>query len=137
MAVVPIILDGVMYPKGKAAGDKPVPGVFVGNASIAGLGVGGGPIIPPEPPVEGPPPDTPVIPPVDPGSPAFPIWGPPGIDLPPVPGYPPVAGHPLPEPIPPPDTSKPPLYVPIWHPDYGWIVVPTYPIPTPSSGKKR
>ena len=128
MGTVPVTIDGVFMPKTKSATDVPKPGVFVGQLSITGLGVGGGPI---------PPPDTPVIPPVDPGSPAFPIWGPPGIDLPPVPGYPPVAGHPLPEPIPPPDTSKPPLYVPIWHPDYGWIVVPTYPIPTPSSGRKR
>jgi hypothetical protein len=129
MAVVPIILDGVMYPKGKAAGDKPVPGVFVGNASIAGLGVGGGPIIPPEPPVEGPPP----------GTPTFPIWGPPGVDFPGTPGYPPVAGHPLPIPPPPGETIDPGWEVKVaWTPTTGWIVVlvPTDAlVPTPSRRK--
>ena len=48
MSVVPVVFNGVMYPKGKAAGDQPVPCTFVGNAYIAGLGVGGGPIFPPE-----------------------------------------------------------------------------------------
>jgi hypothetical protein len=71
MAAVPVILNGVMAPKGKAAGDKPVPAVFAGYLSIAGLEVGGGPIIPaPEPPGEPThpivlPPD-PVDPPIDP-----------------------------------------------------------------------
>jgi hypothetical protein len=47
MAVVPVIISGVFYPKGKAAGDKPMAGTLVGNSAIAGLGVGGGPIDPP------------------------------------------------------------------------------------------
>ena len=59
MAAVPIIINGVFMPKGKAAGDKPEPGVFIGYASITGLEVGGGPIIP------DPPPEVPVDPPPD------------------------------------------------------------------------
>jgi hypothetical protein len=50
-----------MMPKGKSATDKPVPAVFIGYATIAGLEVGGGPVIPDPPPpipVE-PPPDQP------------------------------------------------------------------------------
>ena len=89
-----------------------------GDLSITGLSVGGGPIMPPDqPPGSG-------------GAPTFPIWGPPGMELPEVPGYPPVAGHPLPPtPTPPP---QPPAFIPIWHPIYGWIVVPVYPHPSPS-----
>jgi hypothetical protein len=90
-----------------------------GVAWLTGLEVGGGPVLPPDQP---PPP----------GSPTFPIWGPPGIDLPPVPGYPPVAGHPLPEPPLLPDKPNDPAFVPIWHPDLGWIMIPTFPLPTPS-----
>jgi hypothetical protein len=124
MGTVPVTIDGVFLPKTKTATDVPKPGVFVGQLSITGLGVGGGPVIPP---------DAPPVPPGQPGSPTFPIWGPPGIDFPDVPGYPPVAGHPLPPiPDPPPDMEKPPLFVPIWHPDFGWIVLPAFPIPTPS-----
>jgi hypothetical protein len=63
MAAVPIVFNGVMVPKGKGAGDKPVPAIFVGYASIAGLEVGGGPIIPdegpPDPPIDGIPPEPP------------------------------------------------------------------------------
>ena len=65
MAAVPAILNGVMYPKNRAAGDQPVPAVFCGYLSIEGLSVGGGPILPPDqPPV-----DPPIIdpPPGDPG----------------------------------------------------------------------
>lgn len=83
MAVVPVIITGVAYPKNKK--DPPLPCTFVGNAAIAGLevdnepppdikpepplviwGPGGpwigvGPIIPPEPPPEKPP--SPPVPP--------------------------------------------------------------------------
>ena len=111
MAVVPVVLDGVLYPKGKSADDKPIVGVFIGNAAIAGLGVGGGPIIP-EP-----------GPPGSPGRPTFPIWGPPGSNFPDVPGYPPVAGHPLPIPpdlpIDPPDPGQPP-----GHPAHPIVIPP-------------
>jgi hypothetical protein len=60
MAAVPLIINGVMMPKGKDARDKPVPAVFLGYASIAGLSVGGGPVLP----VDGPPIDPPD--PIDP-----------------------------------------------------------------------
>jgi hypothetical protein len=63
MAAVPVIINGVLMPKGKSADDKPVPAVFLGYASIQGLSVGGGPIIPPNsPPIE-PPVDPPTEPP--------------------------------------------------------------------------
>jgi len=62
MAAVPIVVNGVLMPKDKSAGSKPVPAVFIGYASIAGLEVGGGPIIPDEAP-----PEVPVDPPPDPG----------------------------------------------------------------------
>jgi hypothetical protein len=69
MSAVPVIINGVMVPKGKSANDKPVPAVFIGYASIQGLTVGGGPVIPdngpvpPDPPIDVIPPD----PPSDPG----------------------------------------------------------------------
>jgi len=123
MGTVPVTIDGVLLPKMRSTGDKPQAVVLTGQLNITGLSVGGGPVQPPPP----------GVPPSVPGSPTFPIWGPPGIDLPPIPGYPPVAGHPLPPiPDPPPDASKPPLFVPIWHPDFGWIMLPAFPIPTPS-----
>ena len=65
MAAVPIVINGVFMPKAKGASDKPVPAVFVGYASIAGLEVGGGPVIPdtgpvpPDPPIDVPPPENP------------------------------------------------------------------------------
>ena len=62
MAAVPVVINGVMMPKEKSAGSKPVPAVFLGYASIPGLEVGGGPIIPdppPEPPTVDPPPTDP------------------------------------------------------------------------------
>jgi len=64
MAAVPIVLNGVIMPKGKSADDKPEPCVITGYLSIAGLTVGGGPIIPdgttpPDPPTVDPPPTDP------------------------------------------------------------------------------
>jgi hypothetical protein len=64
MAAVPVIINGVMMPKGKSADDEPIPAVFLGWASIQGLSVGGGPVIPPETT----PPDPPVDPPTEPPS---------------------------------------------------------------------
>jgi len=62
MAAVPVILNGVVMPKGKSADDEPIPCIITGYISIAGLEVGGGPIIP-----DGTPPvDPPIDPPVDP-----------------------------------------------------------------------
>jgi hypothetical protein len=59
MAAVPVVINGVMMPKGKSATDKPVPAVFIGYATIPGLSVGGGPVIPDTPP------DIPVDPPTE------------------------------------------------------------------------
>jgi hypothetical protein len=61
MSAVPVVINGVLMPKEKGGGRKPEPAVFIGYATIAGLEVGGGPVIPdtpPEVPVD-PPPDQP------------------------------------------------------------------------------
>ena len=92
MASVPVTIDGVAYDLWNRTTQRII---LIGHASLTGLGVGGGPILPDTPPPSGPP-----------GTPEHPIWGPPGITLPPGPGFPPVAGHPLP--IPPVDTIPPP-----------------------------
>jgi len=62
MAAVPVIINGVLYPKQKGSGgiSQAVPAVFMGYLSIDGLEVGGGPIIPPDvtppdPPIDVPP----------------------------------------------------------------------------------
>jgi hypothetical protein len=62
MSAVPVIINGVLMPKDKSTGGKPVPAVFIGYASIQGLTVGGGPVIPDgTPPIDPPidPPDNP------------------------------------------------------------------------------
>jgi len=67
MSAVPVIFNGVMYPKEK--GGQVVPAVFIGYLSIQGLSVGGGPIIPDNggtPPID-PPIDPPDQPPSSPG----------------------------------------------------------------------
>ena len=66
MAAVPVIINGVMYPKAKGSGStgQAVPAVFIGALSIQGLEVGGGPVIPPDAPPIDPPIDPP---PTDPG----------------------------------------------------------------------
>ena len=46
MAAIPIQIDGVFFPHAK--GSQPVKGTFLGHASIFGLGIGGGPIAPPD-----------------------------------------------------------------------------------------
>jgi hypothetical protein len=123
MATVSITLNGVIYPKGRSAADQPIPATFVGDAWLTDLGVGGGPILPP------------VLPP-QPGVPIHPIWGPPGINLPPGPGFPPVAGHPLPPitpPLPPevtpPNPGDPTTPMPPPAGSAGWPVQPITPPP--------
>jgi hypothetical protein len=111
MATVPVTINGVIFPKGRSADDRPIPCTIVGEAWVSDLSVGGGPVFPPPQPGG--------------GVPIHPIWGPPGIDLPPGPGFPPVAGHPLP-PIPPdqippdlppvPPPGSPPVIIPGTHP---------------------
>ena len=59
MAAVPVIIHGVFMPSGKSANDQPIKGTMIGYASIQGLEVDGGPIIPDNPP------EIPVDPPVE------------------------------------------------------------------------
>lgn len=62
MAAVPVVLQVMVYPKDKSV--KPYPATLAGFATIAGLEVGGGPVVPPgsELPPEVPPE---VWPPID------------------------------------------------------------------------
>lgn len=103
MAAVPITINGVFCDK---YGRTITPCMIVGEATLTGLGVGGGPIVPPDKPGTGDPPG---------------IWGGP-ID--------PYPGHPLPEPPgkpdqpPPIDPNTPPVHwKPVWTPTNGWVVV--------------
>jgi len=93
MAAVEVTLNGVLYPKGRSADDRPIPCTFVGSAWLTG----GGPIFPEQPPISG----------GSPPHPEHPIWGPPGFN-PPGPGMPPgIGGGPIVPPTPPevpPDT---------------------------------
>jgi hypothetical protein len=115
MAAIPITITDAKVDETNAT--------ITGNLSLTGLSVGGGPVYPPE---TGP------TPPGGPPHPVFPIWGPPGMELPDVPGYPPTVGGgpimPPTAPIPP----KPPVWIPVFVPGYGWIAVPGFPHPTPS-----
>lgn len=95
MATVPVIFHCFVYPKNKTV--SPYPATIAGFAEIAGLEVGGGPILPPD---EVPPVDPPLV-----------IWGGP-ID--------PYPDHGLPEPPVPPDT--PPPGNPPWHEGWNWSV---------------
>jgi hypothetical protein len=54
MSSVPVTIHCLVYPKDKSV--KPYPATIVGMASLTGVQVGGGPILPPEqvPPVEPP-----------------------------------------------------------------------------------
>jgi hypothetical protein len=104
-----------------------VPVTIKGDLSLTGLTVGGGPIIP----------DTPVQPPPEI---QFPIVLPPGTPPfnPEAPGgYPPMIGGGPITPDTPPDPTKPPMFIPIWLPGTGWIVIPGFPVPTPSSRRRR
>jgi len=130
MAAIPVVIKGtISYQDDASASPVAKPVTINGVLGIAGLEIGGGPVIPDDKP--------PVTPP---GQPEFPIWGPPGIELPPGSGYPPVAGHPLP--TPPDTTPEPPEPIVgwkaqvVWTEDTGWavIIVPkdTTEVPTPS-----
>lgn len=114
MASVEVTISGVLYDK-VARTTQPV--VLIGEASLTGLGIGGGPIIPPGQPPVGQPPG---------------IWGPTDPrPTPPIPIYP--GGSP--DPPKPPDPVQPPIdWKAVWHPTEGWIVVgiPQFPVPTPS-----
>lgn len=129
MAQVPVMINGVLWDLYGRTG-RPV--VLMGEASIVGLEVGGGPIYPP--PVSGPP-----------GQPVHPIWGPPGFN-PPGPGMPPgIWGGPVlpPPPDKPPEPEPPPVSIAVkpppetggwgWFAPYGWGYFPS----SSSMGPKR
>lgn len=119
MAAVEITISGVLYDK-LSRTVRPV--VLIGEASLTGLGVGGGPI---EPPAGG-------------GQPPLGIWGPPdmppgfwgggmgpGVKPQPRPEHPIVIPEPPTEP-PPGDAAKPPPADGGWgyFPEYGWGYFP-------------
>lgn len=125
MAAVPITISGVLCDK---YGRTIQPVTIVGEATITGLGVGGGPIIPPSggsPPVIWP----------GPGDPDYPIGLPPGIWPNPPEGQAPIPEHPIV--IPPPGgNGGPPLQIKVvWTPQTGWqvVLIPTGPHPSPSA----
>ena len=98
MAAIPVTLVGSI----SVAGQDPVTCTILADMTYTGLGVGGGPIVPPGQPPSG-------------GVPIHPIWGPPGFN-PPGPGMPPgIWGGPV---IPPPGGGGGAPGVPI-HPIWG------------------
>ena len=155
MAAVEVTISGVLYDKVNRT-TQPV--VLIGEATLTGLGVGGGPIIPP-----GQPPG-----PVDPGygkpMPPSQIWGgrpgpgeggswvprPPYVSGGPIDPYP-DAGLPIPQPPLPPDFTPPPPgsppivvggeqpvhpivpppFIVVRYPGMGLVVVPQ-PVPPPA-----
>jgi hypothetical protein len=128
MTAIPIQVDGVLWDVAQKKGTKVT---LIGQASIFGLSVGGGPIVPPDamPPDSGPP-----------GQPIHPIWGPPGFN-PPGPGMPPgIGGGPI---YPPPGGGGGPPgspTFPIWGPPgielppgSGYPPVAGHPLPPPGT----
>lgn len=158
MSSVEVTINGILYDK-TTKGARPV--AIIGTAELTGLGVGGGPIIPPEggqpgepPGIWGPPgpwPTPPIqMPPgtwpgQNPPHPAHPIVLPPE-QVPPgmKPPTPPAPGSPV-TPVPPPEGQAgwpvnpitPPAYLVLNYPGIGPVYVPQ-PIvqqPTPQSKK--
>lgn len=141
MAAVEVTISGVLYDKINRT-TQPV--VLIGEASLTGLGVGGGPIIPPPQPPGWPPhPEHPIWPPQPPGSggpppggiglhPEHPIVIPPNAPNVPPPGSPPViiGGTQPVNPI------TPPVAIIIEYPGIGKVVVPqptqTANVPSPA-----
>lgn len=105
MAAVPVTIQCIVYPRNKTA--PPFPATIVGLASITGLEIGGGPIIPD-------PPDLPVEPPLE-------IWPNPPEGTAPIPGHPIVLpgdpGWEGPD-VPPPEEVPPAVTPP--HPGWNW-----------------
>lgn len=121
MAAVEVTITGVLFDKLARTAQNVV---LIGEASLTGVGVGGGPIIPPGAAPPG-------------GAPGFPIFLPPGTGwLPGGPsapgGYPPSVEHPIVIPPPPTQPPQPPSDVKPpppeggwgWHPEYGWGYFP-------------
>lgn len=112
MAAVEITISGVLYDKLNRT-TQPV--VLIGEASLTGLGLGGGPIVPP------------AQPPSDPVH----IWGGGNVPMPspPIANVPGAPGYRPPEPGAPPDPGlKPPPAAGGWGyvglPGYGWAYYP-------------
>ena len=138
MAAVEVTISGVLFDKVNRTTQNVV---LVGEASLTGLGVGGGPVIPPSGGGGSPPG---IWGPTDP-RPGNPISGIPGL-----PGYEPPSRPPIiwgpDDPRPQPPIELPPDLPPTlpdqrpidwkaaWTPETGWIVVgiPNVPVPTPS-----
>lgn len=138
MAAIEVTITGMLYDK-LARTTQNV--VLIGEASLTGVGIGGGPIIPPPGPSGRPPgiwgggnepfPTPPIVLPKPPQVPPPTVWPPgPGIDVP---------EHPI---VLPPDSPNIPIppgtlvtWTPIWTPGQGWQVVgiPNVPHPTPSA----
>lgn len=142
MAAVGVTLSGVLYDLYNRTTQRVV---FIGDASLSDVGVGGGPIIPPEikpplPPLgiwpnppegQAPIPSHPIVLPGDPG------WeGPGGIKppdfTPPPPGSPPVVIPGL-KPVQP---ITPPPFIVVPYPGVGNVLVPLPAQPTPTAAKK-
>lgn len=123
MAAVEVTISGVLFDKQNRTTQQVV---LIGEATLTGVGVGGGPVIPPpqQPPDGG-----------GGGKPPG-IWGganepfptPPIANVPGAPGYTP--------PDKPPEPIQPPIdWKVIWTPSEGWVVVgvPNVPHPAPSA----
>lgn len=104
MAAVEVTISGVLFDKVNRTTQNVV---LIGEASLTGIGVGGGPIIPPEQPGK---------PPGIWGGGNVPMPNPPIANVPGAPGYEP--------PNKPPEPIQPPVqWKAVWHPTEGWIAV--------------
>lgn len=148
MAAVELTFSGVLYDKYNRTQQNVV---LIGEASLTGVGVGGGPIMPPgggggPPGIWGPTDPRPTPPIMWPGYPGGGGGGqPPGGGAPPHPSHPIYPGehpeHPieLPPEVPPDIPAPPDLFTwkVAWTEETGWIVVavPNTPHPVPSRKK--
>lgn len=126
MAAVEVTITGTLYDKLNRTTQQVV---LIGEASLTGVGIGGGPVIPPpggggtQPPTIWPGPGPLPHPehPIAPGGPPPSVWPNPPEGSAPHPEHPivlPPPGEKPPEPINPPVAWKA-----LWHPTEGWIVV--------------
>lgn len=149
MAAVDVTISGVLFDKHNRTTQQVV---LIGEATLTGLGVGGGPMPPGQgggggsPPSIWPDPGRPAHP-IAPGGPPPGIWPSPGYPAHPIaPGGPPPSvwpdpGRPHPEhpitlPEPPAEPIQPPIeWKAVWHPTEGWIVVGIPNLPHPAPGE--